>query len=94
MNDKEYVYVCYVLNCMGLLDVEETVSSLIVTKSQDKVDAWLKEQLKEAEENGYKPEENIIGFIGYVDYSLPVSKGNEKDGYDTYYLVCETKIIR
>ena len=40
---------------MGLLDVEETVSSLIVTKSQDKVDAWLKEQLKEAEENGYKP---------------------------------------
>lgn len=94
MNDKEYVYVCYVLNCMGLLDGEETVSSLIVTKSQDKVDAWLKEQLKESEENGYKPEENIIGFIGYVDYSLPVSKGNEKDGFDTYYLICETKIIR
>lgn len=94
MNDKEYVYVCYVLNCMGLLDMEETVSSLIVTKSQDKVDAWLKEQLKEAEENGYKPGENIIGFIGYVDYSLPVSKGNEKDGFDTYYLICETKIIR
>lgn len=94
MNDKEYVYVCYVLNCMGLLDGEETVSYLIVTKSQDKVDAWLKEQLKEAEENGYKPEENINGFIGYVDYSLPVSKGTEKDGYDTYYLVCGTKIIR
>ena len=74
--------------------MKETVSSLIVTKSQDKVDAWLKEQLKEAEENGYKPEENIIGFIGYFDYSLPVSKGTEKDGYDTYYLVCETKIIR
>ena len=59
-----------------------------------KVDAWLEEQLKEAEENGYKPEENVNGFIGYVDCSLPVSKGNEKDGYDTYYLICGTKIIR
>ena len=79
---------------MGLLDVEETVSSLIVTKSQDKVDAWLKEQLNEAEENEYKPEENVNGFIGYVDYSLPVSKGNEKDGYDTYYFICETKLVQ
>ncbi len=94
MKDKEYVYVCYVLNCMGLLDGEETVSSLIVTKSQDKVDAWLKEQLNEAEENEYKPEENVNGFIGYVDYSLPVSKGNEKDGYDTYYFICETKLVQ
>jgi len=94
MKEKEYVYVCYVLNCMGLLDGEETISSLIVTKSQDKVDAWLEEQLKEAEENGYKPEENVNSFIGCVDYSLPVSKGNEKDGYDTYYLICDTKIIR
>lgn len=94
MKEKEYVYVCYVLNCMGLLDGEETISSLIVTKSQDKVDAWLEEQLKEADENGYKPEEDVNSFIGCVDYSLPVSKGNEKDGYDTYYLICDTKIIR
>ena len=94
MKEKEYVYVCYVLNCMGLLDGEETISSLIVTKSQDKVDAWLEEQLKEAEENGYKPEENVNSFIGCVDYSLPVSKGNEKEGFDTYYLICDTKIIR
>lgn len=94
MKDKEYVYVCYVLNCMGLLDGEETVSSLIVTKSQDKVDVWLKEQLKEAEENGYKPEESVSDFFGYVDYSLPVSKGNEKDGYDTYYFICETKLVQ
>lgn len=94
MKEKEYVYVCYVLNCMGLLDGEETISSLIVTKSQDKVDVWLEEQLKEAEENGYKPEENVNSFIGCVDYSLPVSKGNEKEGFDTYYLICDTKIIR
>lgn len=93
MDDNKIVYVCYILNGMGLLKGEEVISCLTITQSKNTVDKWLDEQLEEAKENGYLPDEDTEVYKGTCDYSIGVSKGNEKEGYDSYFIVCRTEAI-
>ena len=87
--ENKNVYVCYVQNNLGLLQGEEVISCLMVTQNQDKIDSWLDEQLREAEENGYAPDDDVTTYKGTFDYTLTVSKGNEEDGFDSYCFVCK-----
>ena len=75
MDKKDFIYVCYVQNNLGVLDGEEPISSMIVTRKQDIIDKWLTEQINEARENGYTPDENVKQFVGKTDYYFTVSKG-------------------
>ena len=93
MNDN-VIYVCYVQNYLGVLDGEDVVSSMIVTKNQEIIDKWFLEQIKEAEEIGFKPDVDVDLFLGMSDYVLTVSKGNEKDGFESYGLVCKPLVLR
>ena len=92
MNNKT-VYVCFVQNGLGILQGEEVISCLIVTQDGTKIDSWLDEQIAEAAENGYTPDEDVNKFKGACDYTLTVSKGNEEDGYDFYSFVCRATCI-
>lgn len=93
MNKKDIIYVCYVQNYLGILDGEDVVSSMILTKKQEIIDKWFLEQIKEADEIGFKPDENVESFIGMNDYVLTVSKGNEKEGFESYGFVCKPLIL-
>ena len=62
---------------------------MMVTRSQARIDKWLDEQINEAMENGYIPDEAVDAFKGKNDYYLTVSKGNEEEGYDSYGLICK-----
>lgn len=93
MNMKDIIYVCYVQNYLGILDCEDVVSSMILTKKQEIIDKWFLEQIKEADEIGFKPDENVESFIGMNDYVLTVSKGNEKEGFESYGFVCKPLIL-
>lgn len=93
MDKKEIVYVCYVQNCLGILDGEDVVSSMILTKKQEIIDKWFLEQIKEADEIGFKPDEDVESFLGMNDYVLTVSKGNEKEGFESYGFVCKPLIL-
>ena len=53
MDKKDITYVCFVQNNLGILDGEEVVSAMIITKKKEIVDKWLIEQINEAKENGY-----------------------------------------
>lgn len=87
------VYVCYVQNYLGIIDGEDVVENMHVESSQDKIDAWFLEQVSNAREYGYVPEENPDDFLGMNDYELTVSKGNEKEGYTSYGIVCRPFIV-
>ena len=63
MDKKDITYVCFVQNNLGILDGEEVVSAMIITKKKEIVDKWLIEQINEAKENGYTPDENVDEFI-------------------------------
>lgn len=91
--ENKMVYVCFVQNSLGVLQGEEVVSCLMVTQSQKKIDNWLDDQLAEAAENGYTPDEDVKTFKGTFDYTLTVSKGNEDEGFDSYCFVCKPSII-
>ena len=93
MDKKDFIYVCYVQNNLGVLDGEEPISSMIVTRKQDIIDKWLTEQINEARENGYTPDENVKQFIGKTDYYFTVSKGNEEEGYDSYGFSCRPFVL-
>ena len=93
MDKNEIVYVCYVLDGMGLLKGEEVVPCLTVTQSQSMVDKWLDEQLEEAKENGYLPDEDPEVYKDTCNFSINVSRGNEEEGYDSYFIVCRTDVI-
>ena len=66
---------------------------MILTKKQEISDKWFLEQIKEADEIGFKPDENVESFIGMNDYVLTVSKGNEKEGFESYGFVCKPLIL-
>lgn len=93
MDNKDIIYVCYVQNYLGILDGEDVVSSMIATKKQEIIDKWLLEQIKEAEEIGFEPDEDVNSFLGMNDYVLTVSKGNEKDGFESYGFVCKPFVL-
>ena len=93
MEQKDFLYVCYVQNNLGVLDGEEPISCMIVTKRQDIIDRWLTEQIAEANENGYTPDENVEDFIGKTDYYFTVSKGNEDEGFDSYGFACRPFVL-
>lgn len=93
MNKEDIIYVCYVQNYLGILDGEDVVSSMILTKKQEIIDKWFLEQIKEADEIGFKPDEDVESFIGMNDYVLTVSKGNEKEGFESYGFVCKPLIL-
>lgn len=93
MEQKEFLYVCYVQNNLGVLDGEEPISCMIVTKRQNIIDRWLTEQIAEANENGYTPDENVEDFIGKTDYYFTVSKGNEDEGFDSYGFACRPFVL-
>lgn len=93
MEQKEFLYVCYVQNNLGVLDGEEPISCMIVTKRQNIIDRWLTEQIAEANENGYTPDENVEDFIGKTDYYFTVSKGNEEEGFDSYGFACRPFVL-
>lgn len=93
MEQKEFLYVCYVQNNLGVLDGEEPIWCMIVTKRQDIIDRWLTEQIAEANENGYTPDENVEDFIGKTDYYFTVSKGNEDEGFDSYGFACRPFVL-
>ena len=94
MDKKDIICVCYVQNYLGILDGEDVVSSMIVTKDQEQIDKWLMEQIEEAEEFGFGPDEEPELFLGMNDYMLNLSKGDEKDGFESYGLVCKPVILR
>lgn len=87
------VNVCYVQNYLGIMDGEDVISNLLVTKNQDRVDSWLSERLQEGEELGYQPEESPDSLFGITDYELVMLKGNEKEGYTSYGLVCRICMV-
>ena len=89
MENNDLIYVCYVQNYLGILDGEDVVSSMILTKKQEIIDQWFLEQLKEANEIGFKPDEDVDSFIGMNGFVLTVSKGDEEDGYESYGFVCK-----
>ena len=93
MDNKDFMYVCYVQNNLGVLDGEEPISCMIVTKRQDIIDSWLTDQIAEANENGYTPDENVEDFIGKTDYYFTVSKGNEEEGFDSYGFACRPFVL-
>ena len=78
------IFVCFVHNNFGLLQGEEEISCLMVTREQKKIDDWLEKQIADEDINTYK---------GRFDYIIPVSKGNEKEGYDHYYIFCKPAAI-
>lgn len=82
------VFVCFVQNNIGFSNGEDEISCLMVTNSQDKIDNWLEEQVLEAEENGYSADDDVNTYKGRFDYTITLSKGNEADGFDNYFLVC------
>ena len=61
---------------------------LALGKQDNRLDSWLTEQIAEANENGYTPDENVEDFIGKTDYYFTVSKGNEEEGFDSYGFAC------
>ena len=85
---KTIVYVCYIQNYLGLIDSEDVVENMCVESDQGKIDAWFLEQIQNAKEDGFVPEEDPNDFIGMNDYELTVTKGNEKAGYTSYGIVC------
>ena len=87
------VFVCFVQNNIGFFNGEEEISCLMVTQSQEKIDKWLEKQVAEAEENGYFSDEDINGYKGRFDYTITLSKGNEVNGFDCYFLVCRPAVI-
>ena len=93
MDNKDFMYVCYVQNNLGVLNGEEPISCMIVTKKQEIIDNWLTEQIAEANESGYIPDENVEEFIGKADYYFAVSKGNETEGFESYGFVCRTLVL-
>ena len=93
MEKKDITYVCYVQNYLGILDGEDVVSSMIATKKQEIIDKWLLDQVEEAGEIGYKPDEDVDSFMGMNDYVLTVSKGNEEEGFESYGFVCKPLIL-
>ena len=88
MKLKLAVCVCFIQNYLGLLDGEDVVEELHVETDQKNIDKWLQEAVAAGKEDGYLPEENSDEFIGLNDYELTMSKGNEKDGYTSYGIVC------
>lgn len=93
MNNQVVVYVCYVLDATAAFNNEDVVSCLTVTQSMEVVGEWLHSQLNEAKENGFLPEESIKDCEGSTEFSLCVSKGNDADGFESYFLVCRTEPI-
>ena len=47
----------------------------------------------EAEENGYFYDEDVNTYIGRFDYTVTVSKENEKDGFEHYFIICRPAIV-
>ena len=87
------VTVCYAQNYLGKMDGEDVISSLLVTTNQERVNGWLSERVQEGLELGYHPEDSPDDFIDAADYELVMVKGNDKEGYTTYGLVCRTCIV-
>ena len=82
------ITVCYIQNYCGLIEADDVVENMHVFGNQKKIDKWFSEQVKDGIEAGYIPEENPDGFIGMKDYELTMSKGNEKEGFTCYGIVC------
>ena len=82
-------YICYVQNYLGIMDGEDVVSNMAVFVNQEDIDSWLTNQLTEAKETGFEPEDDPAAYLGMNDYELYMSKGNEKEGFDNYGLVCK-----
>lgn len=47
----------------------------------------------EAEENGYFYDEDVNTYICRFDYTVTVSKENEKDGFEHYFIICRPAIV-
>ena len=93
MDNQNIAYVCYVLDAMAAFNNEDVVSCLTVTQNTEVVNKWLKQQLNEAKENGFLPEEDPESYRGATGFSLCVSKGNDADGYESYFFICRTEPI-
>lgn len=90
---KIEVDVCYIQNYLGLINSDDIIENMHVFGKQEKIDEWLQEQVKQGKEAGYVPEENPELFIGTNDYELTMSKGNDKDGYENYGIVCRPYVV-
>ena len=62
-------------------------------QKQEKIDEWFREQVQEGKADGYVPEEEPESFIGTDDYELTMSRGNDKDGYESYGIVCRPYVV-
>ena len=87
-NGEMDTYICYVQNYLGIMYGEDVVSNMGVFVNQEDIDSWLTEQLAEAKETGFEPEDDPSMYLGMNDYELHMSKGNEKEGFVNYGLVC------
>ena len=90
---KITVDVCYIQNYCGLIEADDVVENMHVFGNQEKIDEWFRKQVEEGKEAGYVPEENPESFIGTSDYELTMSKGNDKDGYESYGIVCRSYVV-
>lgn len=81
-------YVCYVQNYLGVMYGENVVSNMRVFFNQNEIDSWLTVQLSEAREAGFVPDDEPATYFGRNDYELSVSKGNEKEGFESYGIAC------
>lgn len=91
--ENKAVYVCFVHNNFDDLCGEDDISCLMVTDDQNEIDKWLEKQFAEAEENEYFSDEDISAFKGRFDYTVTFSKGNEEDGFDSYFLFCRPAML-
>lgn len=87
-NGEMDTYICYVQNYLGIMYGEDVVSNMGVFVNQEDIDSWLTEQLAEAKETGFEPEDDPSMYLGMNDYELHMSKGNEREGFVNYGLVC------
>ncbi len=82
-------YICYVQNYLGIMDGEDVVSNMAVFSNQEDIDNWFTEQIAEAKETGFEPEDDPATYLGISDYELRMSKGNDEEGYTNYGIVCK-----
>lgn len=87
---KTTIDICYIQNYCGLIDGDDVIENMHVFGNQQKIDEWFREQVKDGREAGFVPEENPEEFIGMNDYELTMTKGDEKDGFTSYGIVCKT----
>lgn len=91
---NKIIYVCFVHNNFDDLCGENDISCIMVTDDQKEIDKWLEKQFAEAKENGYFSDEDESSFKGKSDFTVTVSKGNDKDGYNSYFFFCRSAMMK